>query len=39
VEPFFAPDTPLIERNPLLLWQLLAAVLAALNLLQFYLRK
>lgn len=39
VEPFFAPDTPLLERNPLLVWQLLAAVLAALNLLQFYLRK
>ncbi|HEX2860234.1 MAG TPA: protein phosphatase 2C domain-containing protein [Lacunisphaera sp.] len=39
VEPFFAPDTPLIERNPLLVWQILAAVLAALNLLQFILRK
>lgn len=39
VEPFFAPDTPLLERNPLLVWRLLAAVLAALNLLQFYLRK
>jgi serine/threonine protein phosphatase PrpC len=39
VEPFFAPDTPLLERNPLLVWQLLAAVLAALNLLQLYLRK
>ncbi len=39
VEPFFAPDTPLLERNPLLVWQLLAALLAALNLLQFYLRK
>jgi serine/threonine protein kinase len=39
VDPYFAPDTPLLERNPLLVWQLLAAVLAALNLLQFYLRK
>lgn len=39
VEPFFAPDTPLLERNPLLVWQLLAATLAALNLLQFFLRK
>ena len=39
VEPFFAPDTPLLERNPLLVWQLLAALLAALNLLQFFLRK
>lgn len=39
VEPFFAPDTPLLERNPLLVWQFLAAVLAALNLLQFFLRK
>ena len=39
VEPFFAPDTPLLERNPLLLWKLLAAALAALNLLQFFLRK
>ncbi len=37
VEPFFAPDTPLLERNPLLFWQLLAALLAALNLLQFFL--
>lgn len=39
VEPFFAPDTPLLERNPLLVWQLLVALLAALNLLQLYLRK
>jgi serine/threonine protein phosphatase PrpC len=39
VEPFFAPDTPLLERNPLLVWQLLAALLAALNLLQIFLRK
>ncbi|MDQ5979136.1 MAG: hypothetical protein QG602_2110 [Verrucomicrobiota bacterium] len=39
VEPFFAPDTPLFERNPLLFWQLLAALLAALNLLQLFLRK
>lgn len=39
VEPFFAPDTPLLERNPLLFWQLLAAILAALNLWQFFLRK
>lgn len=39
VEPFFAPDTPLLERNPLLAWKLLAALLAALNLLQIYLRK
>jgi len=39
VEPFFAPDTPLLERNPLFVWQLLAAVLAALNLIQFFLRK
>ena len=39
VEPYFAPDAPLLERNPLLVWQLFAAVLAALNLLQFYLRK
>lgn len=39
VEPFFAPDTPLLERNPLHVWQLLAAALAALNLLQFFLRK
>lgn len=39
VEPFFAPDTPLLERNPLLVWQLLAALLAALNLLQLFLRK
>jgi serine/threonine protein phosphatase PrpC len=39
VEPFFAPDTPLLERNPLLVWKLLAALLAALNLLQFFLRK
>jgi serine/threonine protein phosphatase PrpC len=38
VEPFFAPDTPLLERNPLLVWQLLAALLAALNLIQFFLR-
>src|SRR6478609_2780080 len=27
VEPFFAPDTPLLERNPLLVWKLLAAAL------------
>ena len=39
VEPYFAPDAPLLERNPLLAWQLFAAVLAALNLLQFYLQK
>ncbi|HEY8994225.1 MAG TPA: protein phosphatase 2C domain-containing protein [Lacunisphaera sp.] len=39
VEPFFAPDTPLFERNPLLAWKLVAALFAALNLLQFYLRK
>lgn len=39
VEPFFAPDTPLLERNPRLFWQLLAAFLAALNLLQLFLRK
>lgn len=39
VEPFFAPDTPLLERNPLLFWQVLAALLAALNLLQIFLRK
>ncbi len=39
VEPFFAPDTPLLERNPKLFWQLAAALLAALNLLQFFLRK
>lgn len=39
VEPFFAPDTPLFERYPLLAWQLLAAALAALNLLQLFLRK
>ncbi|MFZ5496655.1 MAG: bifunctional protein-serine/threonine kinase/phosphatase [Verrucomicrobiota bacterium] len=39
VEPFFAPDTPLLERNPLLFWQLLATALAALNLLQLFLRK
>jgi hypothetical protein len=39
VEPFFAPDTPLLERNPVLFWQLLAALLAALNLAQLYLRK
>ncbi|MFO1449210.1 MAG: protein phosphatase 2C domain-containing protein [Opitutaceae bacterium] len=39
VEPFFAPDTPLLERNPLLVWQIAAALLAALNLLQIYLRK
>ncbi len=39
VEPFFAPNTPLLERNPLLVWQLLAALFAALNLLQFFLRK
>lgn len=39
VEPFFAPDTPLLERNPLLVWQLLAALFAALNLLQFFLKK
>ncbi len=39
VEPFFAPDTPLLERNPLLFWQALAAALAALNLLQLFLRK
>jgi serine/threonine protein phosphatase PrpC len=39
VEAFFAPDTPLFERNPLLVWQLLAAILAALNLLQFFYRK
>ncbi|HYC73037.1 MAG TPA: bifunctional protein-serine/threonine kinase/phosphatase [Opitutaceae bacterium] len=34
VEPFFAPDTPLFERHPLLFWQLTAAALAALNLVQ-----
>ena len=39
VEPFFAPNTPLLERNPLLVWKILAAILAALNLLQFFLRK
>ncbi len=39
VEPFFAPDTPLLERNPLLVWQVLAALLAALNVIQFFLRK
>lgn len=39
VEPFFAPDTPLLERHPLLFWQLLAAALATLNLVQFFLRK
>jgi serine/threonine protein kinase len=39
VEPFFAPDTPLLERNPLLVWQVLAALLAVLNLLQLFLRK
>ena len=39
VEPFFAPNTPLLERNPLLVWQVVAALLAALNLLQFFLRK
>ena len=39
VEPFFAPDTPLLVRNPRLFWQLLAALLAALNLLQLFLRK
>ncbi|HWA25937.1 MAG TPA: protein phosphatase 2C domain-containing protein [Lacunisphaera sp.] len=38
VEPFFAPDTPLLERNPLLVWQVLAALLAALNLLQICFR-
>lgn len=39
VEPFFAPDTPLLERNPLLLWQLIAAALAGLNLLQLFLHR
>lgn len=39
VEPFFAPDTPLLERNPLLFWQLFAALLAICNVLQVYFRK
>jgi serine/threonine protein phosphatase PrpC len=39
VEAFFAPDTPLFERNPLLVWKLAAALLAVLNLIQLFLRK
>ena len=39
VEPFFAPNTPLLERNPLLAWKLFAALLAGLNLLQLFLQK
>ena len=39
VEPFFAPNTPLLERDPLLAWKLLVVLLAALNLLQLFLRQ
>lgn len=38
VEPFIDPAAPLSQRNPLLLWKLIAGLLAALNLLQLWLR-